>query len=306
MFALLLACQSSQEKHIKKGKQYLSNRDYEDAAAEFMMARKKDPSNAELNYLLGLCYSNLGDFEQCDKYFSKAYILSPKMRPLILSHYYELGESRKQKGDTDSAIKAFAKVLELDPSYDLGKNFFYLGDYYFERGKFNECINAYQKATLEFPDSPKAKQAHFRMAKSYLESGNYKAALDEAQNFLGLYEKLDITTQTEIKWIKGQAAYNLAERALEEKNYETAVSYARMVINTGVPKVLIDDSYFILGDSYLGLEQISDAKDAYNHVLRLNPNGSGRLVEKTEQRLQKIFMGDYTIDEDVMLEENDL
>jgi tetratricopeptide (TPR) repeat protein len=228
------------------------------------------------------------------------------MRPLILSHYYELGESRKQKGDTDSAIKAFAKVLELDPSYDLGKNFFYLGDYYFERGKFNECINAYQKATLEFPDSPKAKQAHFRMAKSYLESGNYKAALDEAQNFLGLYEKLDITTQTEIKWIKGQAAYNLAERALEEKNYETAVSYARMVINTGVPKVLIDDSYFILGDSYLGLEQISDAKDAYNHVLRLNPNGSGRLVEKTEQRLQKIFMGDYTIDEDVMLEENDL
>ena len=211
------ACQSNYQKRVQKGKHYLSNGAFEDAAAEFLVALKDKPSDPEINYLLGLSYAKMGKFDLCDKYFSKAYVLSPDYHQLIISHYYELGEQRKAIRDKDSAIKSFAKVLELDSSYDLGKYFFYLGDYYFDTGKYNDCINVYQKAVLEFPEDSKSREARFRIAKCYSELKNYQSSLAESDSFLQLYPQIDVSTQTEINWIRGQAAYNLAQKELDEK-----------------------------------------------------------------------------------------
>jgi flagellar basal body-associated protein FliL len=59
LFAISLiscTCGSRQDKHVKKGKQYLAKEAFEDAAAEFMVALKRNPSDPEINYLrIKLC-----------------------------------------------------------------------------------------------------------------------------------------------------------------------------------------------------------------------------------------------------------
>lgn len=93
---------------------------YKQAIPFYMKAHDFNPSNAKLNFKLGLCYLKSPERGKAAAYFDKAYKLDPNVDPMVL--YYE-GYSHHINADWDFAIKEYqeykAKLKPSDANYEV-------------------------------------------------------------------------------------------------------------------------------------------------------------------------------------------
>lgn len=101
-----------------RGHVYIGLRAYRQAAADFEMALRIDPTDWDCLYHIGLCYYLLGDYETAESYYARCYAASKSEEDYTaVSDWYWLTLMHLDKKDAASVVLAPVK-----PDWDYGEN----------------------------------------------------------------------------------------------------------------------------------------------------------------------------------------
>lgn len=169
--------QGDSELHFFRGIVYYYLMKYEDCIKELDVAIEKAEDNNPFHYLCrGMCYANLGYYEEGVNDFSAVIQLNDSMAQAYLYR----GRCSFLRDDTNFAYADFQKViyaLPEDPMVHM-----YAGDLLLLTNSIEDALKAYNNSLSKH----KTKQVHIRKMKCYFLLGNLKCALDETKEALAL------------------------------------------------------------------------------------------------------------------------
>ncbi|HYJ89860.1 MAG TPA: trypsin-like peptidase domain-containing protein [Pyrinomonadaceae bacterium] len=140
--------------------------EFKDALDAYKQAAKLDDGNADTQYALGLTYNKLGRTDEEILAYRRALAIKPDHANSI----EHLGLALfKNKRYADAATE-FEQLKTYKPDE---KTFNYLGESYFEEGKAEDSLDAFNNAVSYNPDFDRAR---FNLGRAYLKLGNREMA----------------------------------------------------------------------------------------------------------------------------------
>lgn len=229
-------------------------------------------------------------------YLAKIYFLRKNMKPA-----YETLMGIETPDDSKTRIKLVQLLIEF-------------GDSAFSLKYKGMAINSYYKAYKISPDFPLSGRSKL-IAQKLMEEDNYLEAkkffekyVSEGGNFeeiaQGYIKCLYLLSQweeiiknsskiakyredAELQFILGEAYFNLAKDYLEKEMYENALELLNDFIKWGIPKIYLDDAYFLKGQILEDFGNTKEALECYYKVLTLAPPRS-IYAKKARERIREL------------------
>lgn len=124
---------------------------------------------------MALCYDNLGDIENAEKYYLRAQELNPK----LVQVYINLADIYYRKKDMDSGIQLLSQgIFELPDNLVLRH---YLARFYMEDARLDLAIDELEYVLEKQPENY---DAYYDLGKVHFELGNYQCAIENFENVL--------------------------------------------------------------------------------------------------------------------------
>jgi tetratricopeptide (TPR) repeat protein len=145
---------------------------------------EKNPEDVNVLYNLGMCYSELGDFDKSIVTLEKCVKLAPEHANALTA----LGFSYSRKNQNETAVEKFNAALKLDP-----ENFFALknsGAALAKMGKYDEAISNFEKALKSSPDNP---EVLYGIGLAHRERGDQKTADEFFKRIIAENKSPDVT-----------------------------------------------------------------------------------------------------------------
>lgn len=132
---------------IKLAAAYLDAGKTGSAVREAEIAKRLDPGDPDVNYILGLVYKKQGDYKKAAAALEKAAKTKGKLADFYMAAWYELAKTYMESKDYKKAVKAYDKALGYNPEsatllYGIAEAYERIGD------KKNAL--AYYEEALEF------------------------------------------------------------------------------------------------------------------------------------------------------------
>jgi Flp pilus assembly protein TadD len=191
--------------HLALARDLVQKGHYDAALVELEKAGPSPEGNPEIQYLLGICYRERGDFERAVNAFTQALKYDPSYAPA----HNGLGLTRVRHGDPETAVIDFTRAVHLDPAQpDFQNN---LGHVYMETNQL-DLAEAHFKMSL-------ALDPGYRLAENNLAVCRFlKGKEDAALSLLLKHNPRQVVYQqlSEVYRARGDEdrARELAERAL--------------------------------------------------------------------------------------------
>ena len=284
----LPGCGTFSEGYEERGDRYFRDGYYDDSLAEYLMARKTQGLTTRLLRKIGKVYVMKGDFLQAKSYYDRYFHATDAVPdPGVLLDYFQIAVKRGEAGDVSTMVQALEEILQIDPSYSLGRYFFDLGEFYFQQSDFGRAIPYFQRG-LPLEVEIENKDRHlFNLAQSYEKLEDYFNAFLYFDQFLILYP--DNPMKEQAVWHRGNSCFPLARRLHDEKDYDQALFYLDLIIDEGEPQHYLDDAYFLKGEILLALNRPAEAKSSYLRVLKLNRYYyKEKIAEQARARIHEI------------------
>ena len=230
-------------------------------------------------YLQGEIYLNLNDPRRALKSFERLIDTDPRWKTRVIKELLEAGEEASKKGKDFMAVMIYSKILEFEPEFDLKEKNILMGNWFFDSREYEKSIDYYING-LKYKS--KDENLRLKLAQCYIKINDLVSAYDV------LKESTKELSSWRLRYWLGKTSFNLAEKRIKEGNYESAELYLREVISIGMPKVLIDDAHFLLGDIKLSQEKYEEAANHYNKVLDLNKFAKPKIRREAEEALEII------------------
>ncbi|MEA1912227.1 MAG: tetratricopeptide repeat protein [candidate division WOR-3 bacterium] len=230
-------------------------------------------------YLEGKIYLTLNDPRRALKSFEKLIEIAPEWKEKALVDLKKAGEDANRKGKDFTAVLIYNKILEYDPDFELGMKNFLLGDWYFDSQNYDKAIEFYQ-AGLDY-DSLNV-EVRLKLAQCFIHND------DLVSSYETLKKGMETNSYWRFKYWVGKVSFQLAKKRYKEGNYNSAELYLGEVISASLPKVLVDDAYFLLGDIRLSQEKYQEAKSCYREVLKINRFAEPKIAREAKDRLRII------------------
>ncbi|MBN2290190.1 MAG: hypothetical protein JXQ83_12725 [Candidatus Glassbacteria bacterium] len=265
----LPGCNSFSQSYEERGDRYFRDGHYDDSLAEYLMARKTQGMTTRLLRKIGKVYVMKEDFLQAKSYYDRYFgATDAEPDPGVLLDYFQIAVKRGEAGDVGTMVQALEEILQIDPSYSLGRYFFDLGEFYFQQSNFSKAIFYFLRG-LPLEVEVENKDLYlFHLAQSYEKIEDYFNAYLYFDQLLVLYPESSMKEQA--TWHRGNCCFPLARQAHEAEDYEQALFYLDLIINEGQPQHYLDDAYFLKGEILLALNRPGEAKVSYLQVLKLN------------------------------------
>jgi tetratricopeptide (TPR) repeat protein len=185
-------------------------------------------------------------------------------------HYY-LGIAYLGKGLRDKAMGEFKEATSLKENYSEAHN--YLGVLYMDMSLWDKAIEEFDKAlSNDVYDTPSV--ALYNSGLAYYNKKNYQHALIQYQQAL----------QKEPATIKRpQIEGNIGIIYLDQSNLPEAILHFKRAVELA-PSVY--DAQFLLGESYLKIQDKANAKKAFQAVIKYSPQSTYGI--KAKEYLQSI------------------
>jgi Flp pilus assembly protein TadD len=301
---------------LQAGKQALDDGDLETATDLLTLVAPLAPGEGQVYYLLGQAHLQAGDTVQALTSIAKAVTSSPE----LLTEYadeisalaqtgLEMGQAAFDANDLETAVQIMSAAATLLP--DDAEAYFLLGNIYNQANQFPQAIEQYQKVLELDPDSS---SAHTNIGVVYYKIGELETAIQEFDTALQI-EPDDAETH----YLLGAAHVQMAmiqpqeqteSLAAGQTEFETALELndqlAPAYIGLGNIYLLYEEfelaldvleqavtlapnspeAYFALGQAHFSLNDVAQARAAWEHVLTLNPAQPWR--EQTEQMLNSL------------------
>jgi Flp pilus assembly protein TadD len=173
--------------------------DHKGAVAEYQLAIKLAPNDAELYEGLGWEYRKLGQADQAAKAFVEQLKLSPG-NPIAM---YNLGSAEVDSGHEQDAIPLLQEVVKIY-NHPTGADY-YLGRALTAQGKEQEAVMAFQRATTL--DGEMQRRAWYQLSQTYRHMGKTEEARAAAVKYEQLKKAADEASAKEVEdWRKLNAA----------------------------------------------------------------------------------------------------
>jgi tetratricopeptide (TPR) repeat protein len=209
---------------------------------------------------LGYITASQGKFDIARNY----YIQTIAIEPENINAHYNLGVMQKLLGFADEAQQSFKNALAIDPDYIFARQHLvtkYLAEEKFELAKkeLDLCISI----------SPCDPLIHATYASFYLQTGDFEKAFHSIEEALLLDEN--------------NSSYQLkkAELLYMTKNYQESINIASKIAELHPDFV---ECFELLGDNYLALYRLEEAKVVYAKALSLEPE-----LSRTCKGIQQLF-----------------
>lgn len=182
LMALSVGCREDVKDLRTEGIQQFRDRQYIESMATLRYALKKEPSDAESNYYMGLNYRALaerrareGDVPGANRtldvalfYFTQAI----KTWPNYMAAVQAKTEALEMRGKYDMALSEAEKVSNNNRG--IADHFIFLGDEYRARADYDNALRAYKSA---LSSSPNDARVHMSLGKLYYQAGDRDQAL---------------------------------------------------------------------------------------------------------------------------------
>jgi len=164
--------------HLGTGLKLFDLERYAEAAKEFELALKADPSLQDARYHLAVACFNEHRYNEARPQFE--HLLAAGYRPDWETYY--LGRIDLVEGDVDSAIHRLASLRRPEPVQD---ELYYLGSAFLKKGEPEKAIASLRRQ-IQF--NPRDFRAHHLMARAYLQTGQRQAAEGEFEESEHLHQ----------------------------------------------------------------------------------------------------------------------
>lgn len=237
--------------HLNLALSYLKQDNFPEAIKELNLVAKFDPELVEPHAILALLYSTQNKSELAAKEYEFALKNASKLEPKNIDIYKSLGVIYLQQKKFEAAQHVYQLILNLAPND--AEAHFYLANTYNELTKKGPAIEALKKALELRPDYP------------------------EALNYLGyLYvednkelDKAEVMIKKALELDPDNGAYidSLGWLYFRKGKFKEAVK------EIGKAASLLEDPviYNHLGDAFLKIEDIENAKLNWQKSLKLDP-----------------------------------
>jgi len=239
----------------------------------------ENSQNPKEIYLQGEIYLNLNDPRRALKSFDRLIDTDPRWKAKTLKKLLQAGNEAAEKGKDFTAVTIYLKILEFEPDFDMEEKNILMGNWFFDSRDYEQSIDYYIKGMkYKSLDS----DLRLKLAQCYINTDDLVSAYDV------LKEATKELSSWRLRYWLGKTSFKLAEKRIKEGNYDSAELYLKELITLGMPKVLIDDAYFLLGDIKLSQEEYTDAAGYYNKVLELNKFAKPKIRREAEEALEII------------------
>ena len=178
------------------------------------------------------------DFEGAIKEFRRSVGLAPNSSYSMDASTY-MAKAYLALGDSDGAVKTYEAALKRSPHRD--DIFISLGNLHFSERRYEEAIEAYEKAVKIWPSSDN----HYALGQAYMSAGRYSGADQEFNTVLSMEPD------------KPAGYYGLGLNFSKQGSYEDAILQFREAIRVD-PKFF--DGYAEMGYAYADLGEMDEAQ----------------------------------------------
>ncbi|OFW47278.1 MAG: hypothetical protein A3J29_08780 [Acidobacteria bacterium RIFCSPLOWO2_12_FULL_67_14b] len=126
---------------------------YDDAIASYEKVLAADPNNDKSKIEIGMTYLEKGDFAAAEKALLEVASSTSASREV----FYNLGEVKFAKAETDEAVKYYQRAVDMDSTW--GKPLFKIGLAKLQKADMAGAIETMQKVIAVDPNSAEAAQA---------------------------------------------------------------------------------------------------------------------------------------------------
>ncbi|MEW5977134.1 MAG: tetratricopeptide repeat protein [Acidobacteriota bacterium] len=278
--------------YLELASAYLRHRRVQAAVQEVENALKLDPNYVDAHELLGNIYLRVLGNEDgsgvpaSGEYLKKAiqeFETLARLEPTEAGHYYTLARLYRYDGQTQKAIDALKKHLELIPSSEMG--LVSLAQLYSDKGELKEAIQYYKKA-LEV--NPVSARILTELAFVYEQSKDYKSAVESYKKAMEYDEdSLDLRKglaqvllddgqdqEAEREYLKileadpdeGHAYLRLGQIYKNRNEFDKALEYFN---RAGAILVTSQEVSFHIGVLYKDLGKYEKAEERFQQLLKM-------------------------------------
>lgn len=256
----LIASEPTEPEYVVQQAQILiSNERYDQALKMLESSLKRNPDFAEAHVLLAEIYRKKGDLDKCSQELQVAFAnknLSSEVKFKILSSYMLMMKDDKGDKTLDNLISLTRELIKQAPNE--AKAYVVLGDLLMKKGEVAAAQTSYIKST--------------QFDKSIFEVW---LAIVEIDSKLNNVDSLAKHSEEAIEYFPNQSFfwYHNGVANFAKKDYEKSISSLEEARNLALDnKELTKYVNGLLGDAYNEVKQYSKSDDAYEAVLKVDPD----------------------------------
>ncbi len=196
------------------GDSYYRTSQFEKAIPYLEMYQEKTRSriSQEEYYQLGFVYYKAGEFNKAIEAFQK---VTYSEDTLSQNAYYHIGDCYVKTNQKEYARTSFASAYKMEFNEEIREDalFNYAKlSYELSLNPYNEAINSFQRYIRDYPGSKKTNEARTFLINMYLETNNYKDALESIEMISDKNDKLEKAYQR-ILYYRGVELFNTGDFA---------------------------------------------------------------------------------------------
>jgi len=268
-FIIFSGC--SRNAAVNEAKELVKKRKFNEAT----LVLKQDNSPPAL-LLLGKIQLKLNHPIEAFKSFGKAVKKSPAYKKAVISELLKFAHLMDKANKTYLASRAYEKILNLNENMDLGRGYQTLGTWYYNKEEYEKSIPLLQKALYV---SSQNDELRLMLIKANMKTNKFEDALNITE------EGMKISKNWEYRYIKGKLGYIIGEKYYQDGKYNKSLLMLSKTIAMGLPEVLKDDAYFLMGNIYFNKKNYKEAKACFEKVIALNPFTKAKIVREAQERL---------------------
>lgn len=221
---------------------------YELAVTLLQQGVERYPADIEMHYELGLCYEQVGNFDEALLIYKKITAIDP----FASEAWFNVGQLHYSKNELKDALYAFEYAQALMPDDSLTS--MQKAHTLFQLMQYAEALDEY-KNYMEL--TAPGWQTHLFIAECY----ERLRKIDDAMEHFN--KSLDFRPDNY------QSITGLAICMLEKEQYTESLKYSRKAV---IIKPDNPEAWVYLAEGYTGNEKYEDALDAYDKAIELEPN----------------------------------
>ncbi|MGD0077610.1 MAG: tetratricopeptide repeat protein [Sedimentisphaerales bacterium] len=232
----------------RKGLKELWQENYVAALTFFQKAKEKNPQDANAWFQLGVCFDELGRWQEAIEADKQAI----KIKPGFAEAHCNLGNAYRELGRYRDAIESYKQAIRIKPDDALAHS--NLGVAYGNLGRYQDEIESYKQAIRINPDYA---LAHSNLGVAYGNLGRYQDEIESYKQAIRIKPDLAL------------AHSNLGVAYGKLGRWQDAMESFKQAIRIKPDDA---DTHYNLGVTYANLNRYQDAIESYKQTVRINPD----------------------------------
>jgi len=255
---------------------------------KFLEKYSGSPGWKDVLILKGLCLHKLGRYSEAEIAYQSAFNIAPD-EEVGGKALYLLGLTYYEQGDYDSLITSYKNLvsgISSPPGGWLAGAYYYIGEAYYQLGRYGEAEEMYGYIVENYPGSEIAKYAKSGLVACATQQGKFDLALIRNREFLECYGEGD-------KGVDKVAKLQVANLYFNKRDYKNSLSFYRRFVEEHPDDEMVAEALYREGLSFYRLGYYSEAVKTWKSIIDRKRGGEVVLQALDRAAYTSFGLGNY-------------